>query len=163
MSAILVSQVQEPTKSVSPKELIDEYNINDQSTLLLQDQSNSFFSNRHASSNMPSFQSRLYSHYVQNKVIQVLHQYPFISRQNQQESSHRTPDFLIPLASMDATAEEGPSKSPTQLQGHFQQSHAVQRPDDTTSDAGTYTCTYHGSTQRFETPAQLQKHKRDKP
>jgi hypothetical protein len=62
---------------------------------------------------------------------------------------------------MGATAEEGPSKSPTQLQGHFQQSHAVQRPDDTASDAGTYTCTYHGCTQHFGTPAQLQKHKRN--
>lgn len=163
MSAIPVSQAQEPTKSVSPKELmIDEHDIDDQSTPLLQDQSNSFFSNRHASSNMPSFQSGLYnSHYAQNKPIQLPQQYPFMSRQTRQESSHQTPDFPAPLASMDATAEEGPSKSPTQLQPHFQRSHAAQRPEYTTSDAGTYTCTYHGCTQRFETPAQLQKHKRD--
>ncbi|OXV11242.1 hypothetical protein Egran_00998 [Elaphomyces granulatus] len=35
------------------------------------------------------------------------------------------------------------------------------RPSDTSSDSGTYTCTYHGCTLRFETPAKLQKHKRE--
>ncbi|KAI1291676.1 hypothetical protein F5Y03DRAFT_376096 [Xylaria venustula] len=35
----------------------------------------------------------------------------------------------------------------------------VQRPDRTAADGGTYTCTYHGCTLRFETPALLQKHK----
>ncbi|KAM5474401.1 hypothetical protein MauCBS54593_001975 [Microsporum audouinii] len=35
------------------------------------------------------------------------------------------------------------------------------RPDDTASEAGTYSCTYHGCTRRFETPARLQKHKRE--
>ncbi|KAH6630776.1 hypothetical protein B0J18DRAFT_422197 [Chaetomium sp. MPI-SDFR-AT-0129] len=36
-----------------------------------------------------------------------------------------------------------------------------QRPSDTRADGGTYTCTYHGCTLRFETPALLQKHKRE--
>ncbi|KAL3602568.1 hypothetical protein FPOAC2_06878 [Fusarium poae] len=35
------------------------------------------------------------------------------------------------------------------------------RPTNTAADGGTYTCTYHGCTLRFETPAQLQKHKRE--
>ncbi|KAJ5833890.1 hypothetical protein N7474_002201 [Penicillium riverlandense] len=35
------------------------------------------------------------------------------------------------------------------------------RPENTSSDAGTYTCTYHGCSLRFETPAKLQRHKRD--
>lgn len=38
---------------------------------------------------------------------------------------------------------------------------AVQRPARTTADGGTYTCTYHGCTRRFDTPALLQKHKRE--
>ncbi|KAL2149556.1 hypothetical protein VTH82DRAFT_8207 [Thermothelomyces myriococcoides] len=38
---------------------------------------------------------------------------------------------------------------------------APQRPADTGADGGTYTCTYHGCTLRFETPALLQKHKRE--
>ncbi|KAI1811091.1 hypothetical protein GGS20DRAFT_136930 [Poronia punctata] len=37
----------------------------------------------------------------------------------------------------------------------------VKRPDRTAADGGTYTCTYHGCTLRFETPALLQKHKRE--
>lgn len=36
-----------------------------------------------------------------------------------------------------------------------------QRPPRTNADGGTYTCTYHGCTMRFETPALLQKHKRE--
>jgi hypothetical protein len=86
--------------------------------------------------------------------------------QDRQENSHqgmsdRTPEFPAHLASMESTVEEGPSETSSQLQLHLQQSHSIQRPEDTCSDAGTYTCTYHGCTQRFETPAQLQKHKRE--
>ena len=35
------------------------------------------------------------------------------------------------------------------------------RPRNTTSDAGTYTCTYHGCSLRFESPSKLQRHKRE--
>lgn len=35
------------------------------------------------------------------------------------------------------------------------------KPLGATADGGTYTCTYHGCTLRFETPALLQKHKRE--
>jgi hypothetical protein len=35
------------------------------------------------------------------------------------------------------------------------------RPSGTNADGGTYTCTYHGCTLRFESPALLQKHKRE--
>ena len=167
MNAIPVSQAQEPAKSVSPKELmLDEHDIDDQSAPLFQDQSNSVFSNRRASSNMSSFQSGLYNnHYSQSTPIQIPQQYPFVS-QNRQESTHqsipdRTPDFPAHMASMESTVEEGPSEQSSQLQLHLQQSQSVQRPEDTSSDAGTYTCTYHGCSQRFETPAQLQKHKRE--
>lgn len=164
-NVVPVSQTQEPTKSVSPKELmLDEHDIDDQSTPLFQDQSNSVFSNQRGSSNMSNFQSGLYnSHYSQNTPLQVPQQYPFVS-QNRPEGSHpgisdRTPEFPAHLASMESTVEEGPSESSSQL--HFQQPSSTQRPEDTSSDAGTYTCTYHGCTQRFETPAQLQKHKRE--
>lgn len=36
-----------------------------------------------------------------------------------------------------------------------------QKPSGANADGGTYTCTYHGCTLRFETPALLQKHKRE--
>ena len=35
------------------------------------------------------------------------------------------------------------------------------KPSGSNADGGTYTCTYHGCTLRFETPAKLQKHKRE--
>ncbi|KAJ5774852.1 hypothetical protein N7457_009748 [Penicillium paradoxum] len=37
----------------------------------------------------------------------------------------------------------------------------ISRPADTSSDTGTYTCTYHNCTYRFETPSRLQRHKRE--
>ena len=37
----------------------------------------------------------------------------------------------------------------------------IKKPVGTKADSGTYTCTYHGCTLRFETPAKLQKHKRE--
>jgi hypothetical protein len=167
INTISVSQAQEPAKSVSPKELmLDEHDIDDHSTPQFQDQSNSVFSNQRTSSNMSHFQSGLYnSPYSQNTSMQIPQQYPFVS-QNRQESSHqslpdRTPEFPAHLASMESTVEEGPSEPSSQLQLHLSQSQSTQRPEDTSSDAGTYTCTYHGCTQRFETPAQLQKHKRE--
>jgi hypothetical protein len=164
MNTVPVSQAQEPTKSVSPKELmLDEHDIDDQSAPLFQDQSNSVFSNRRPSSNLSNFQSGLYnSHY---STLQIPQQYPFVG-QNRQENSHqsmpdRTPDFPAHLAPMESTIEEGPSEPSSELQLRNHQSHSIQRPEDTSSDAGTYTCTYHGCTKRFETPAQLQKHKRE--
>ncbi|KAF1349678.1 hypothetical protein BDV97DRAFT_352151 [Delphinella strobiligena] len=40
-------------------------------------------------------------------------------------------------------------------------SEVIQRPQDTSAATGGYTCTFHGCTQRFDSPAKLQKHKRD--
>lgn len=37
----------------------------------------------------------------------------------------------------------------------------IWRPDHFTANTGTYTCTYHGCSQRFASPAKLQKHKRE--
>lgn len=40
-------------------------------------------------------------------------------------------------------------------------SEGITRPSNTSSDAGTYTCTYHGCSLRFESPSKLQRHKRE--
>ena len=48
-----------------------------------------------------------------------------------------------------------------QAQANTSVLNGVARPSNTSSDAGTYTCTYHGCTLRFETPAKLQRHKRE--
>ncbi|KAF4554286.1 putative zinc finger protein rsv2 [Elsinoe fawcettii] len=75
---------------------------------------------------------------------------PFASQR-----SDKTPEFPAQLTSMESSASENPTAS--------QESNAapVQRPISTSADSGTYTCTYHGCTQRFDSPARLQKHKRE--
>ena len=94
---------------------------------------------------------------------QIPQQYPFISqsrRQNSsmQSSSGRSPEFHATLTSMESTKSDcGFKSSQEQNEGPTE----IQRPARTTADSGTYTCTYHGCTQRFETPAKLQKHKRE--
>ncbi|EED21476.1 C2H2 transcription factor (Rpn4), putative [Talaromyces stipitatus ATCC 10500] len=61
----------------------------------------------------------------------------------------QTPGFPASLPTMESTNSDGVMET------------SVKRPNDTSSDSGTYTCTYHGCTLRFETPAKLQKHKRE--
>lgn len=95
--------------------------------------------------------------------IQVPQQYPFISQARRQNSSMRSAsdqglEFPASLTSMESTKSESGLKSSQELS---EPSAAIQRPARTTADSGTYTCTYHGCTQRFETPAKLQKHKRE--
>ncbi|WEW54920.1 hypothetical protein PRK78_000347 [Emydomyces testavorans] len=72
---------------------------------------------------------------------------------------HHTPEFPAHIPSMESTGSErnnsGVTTTPTQPKS------PIKRPLDTSSDAGTYSCTYHGCTLRFETPAKLQKHKRE--
>jgi hypothetical protein len=82
--------------------------------------------------------------------------YSFANPLMRQESSmpntsDRTPDFPAHLRSMESSVSEMTTTS----------IELPQRPVDTSSDAGTYSCTYHGCPQRFETPSKLQKHKRE--
>ncbi|MCJ1479754.1 hypothetical protein MMC13_008440 [Lambiella insularis] len=95
--------------------------------------------------------------------IQIPQQYPFISQARRQNSSMRSAsdhglEFPASLTSMDSTKSESGLKS---SQEQSEPPAEIQRPLRTTADSGTYTCTYHGCTQRFETPAKLQKHKRE--
>lgn len=77
---------------------------------------------------------------------QMPQQYPFVPRSSQQS----TPATLSSrMSSMEGSVSD------------FGSDGAVQRPARTTADGGTYTCTYHGCTRRFDTPALLQKHKRE--
>ena len=88
--------------------------------------------------------------------IQLPQQYPFIpQRRNPMQRSDslldQTPEFPARLTSMESSVSDAPPDS----------SGEVLKPPRTTADSGTYTCTYHGCTLRFETPAKLQKHKRE--
>jgi len=72
-------------------------------------------------------------------------------------SSDPTPDFPAHLTTMESSASEAePYSSHSQTAGE-----QLQKPASSAADGGTYTCTYHGCTQRFETPQKLQKHKRE--
>lgn len=96
-------------------------------------------------------------------------QHPFQAGQYQQANSNLntsfptggltepTPDFPAHLTSMESSMSEG-NPGPSSQEGP---SLPVQRPDDTRANTGTYTCTYHGCTQRFESQPALQRHKRD--
>lgn len=78
--------------------------------------------------------------------VQVPQQYPFVPQQRQQVGSMST----ATLTSMESSGSE-----------YVPSSSDVTRPAKASADGGTYTCTYHGCTLRFETPAKLQKHKRE--
>lgn len=69
-----------------------------------------------------------------------------------------TPDFPAHLTSMESSASEAapPSSNTSQAQSASKPSNA-----STHADTGTYTCTYHGCSLRFETPQKLQRHKRE--
>lgn len=87
---------------------------------------------------------------VPGSVRQIPQQYPFVP-QTHREPSGLSEGFSAILTSMDSSSSEYAPDS----------SSEVKRPASTTADTGTYTCTYHGCTLRFDTPAKLQRHKRE--
>lgn len=70
--------------------------------------------------------------------------------------AEQTPEFPAHLTSMESSVSDNPPAS-------SQESaiSPVMRPTNTSADTGTYTCTYIGCAQRFESAVKLQKHKRD--
>jgi hypothetical protein len=81
--------------------------------------------------------------------VPVQQQYPFMARpQSTVQSNGKTSRATTRLGSAETGATESAHGIPL-------------RPADTRADGGTYTCTYHGCTMRFDTPALLQKHKRE--
>jgi len=73
-----------------------------------------------------------------------------------------TPEFPAHLTSMESSASEAaPQSSNTSVANNINAD--TQRPTSTSTlaDTGTYTCTYHGCSLRFETPQKLQRHKRE--
>lgn len=143
--------------SISPKELmLDDHDIEDNQAPLFpvapnfSRQTSNFYT-------APSFSQETSS-------MQIPQHYPFVSQGSSQNIPvDSTPDFPAHMPTMESTNEEGPSE-PSSQQSLFRaqtRHEAVSRPNDVSSDAGTYSCTYHGCPQRFDTPAKLQKHKRE--
>lgn len=82
---------------------------------------------------------------------QVPQQYPFVPANRRQPSniSNVTDEFPATLVSMESSSSE------------YNDPSEIKKPASTTADTGTYTCTYHGCTLRFDSPAKLQRHKRE--
>jgi hypothetical protein len=87
---------------------------------------------------------------VAGAVRQMPQQYPFVPQSSRKPSdvSNHTEDFPATLASMESSSSEYAPESDKRRRA-------------AAADTGTYTCTYHGCTLRFETPAKLQRHKRE--
>lgn len=144
--------LQKQRTSVSPKELmLDEHDIDESAAPLFQNQQ--MFGSRRNPSNLSNYYTPTFN---TEPSVQIPQQYPFVSQQSQNSIPDSTPDFPAHLISMESTADEGSAPSSQQSQTQ----RPVQRPADVTESA-TYSCTYHGCYERFETPAKLQKHKRE--
>ncbi|KAI1798850.1 hypothetical protein F4811DRAFT_566080 [Daldinia bambusicola] len=87
--------------------------------------------------------------------IQIPQQYPFIGHRQQQQQQQQQQQRSTPATS---TYSRVSSTEASNSEGGDVPS---QKPAGASADGGTYTCTYHGCTLRFETPALLQKHKRE--
>jgi hypothetical protein len=71
----------------------------------------------------------------------------------------QTPEFPAHLTSMESSASE--AEPPNGSQNSVLSDRYMTKPTSTGAESGTYSCTYHGCSQRFETPQKLQKHKRE--
>ncbi|KAK5108551.1 hypothetical protein LTR62_008208 [Meristemomyces frigidus] len=70
------------------------------------------------------------------------------------------PEFPAHLTTMESSiSDNGPL--PSSQDSAVNVAAAPQRPSDTRAGTGSYTCTYHGCIQRFDSAVNLQKHKRD--
>jgi hypothetical protein len=103
-------------------------------------------------SSMPTMDSHSFGNFLNSSMPIRVPQFQYMAQQRPQSavpSMNNTSVATTRLGSADTVATE-PIHGST-----------PQRPADTRADGGTYTCTYHGCTLRFETPALLQKHKRE--
>jgi 26S proteasome regulatory subunit N4 len=85
-------------------------------------------------------------------VRQLPQQYPFVPQSRRQLSniSNVTEEFPATLTSMESSSSD--------YTGDISD---MRKPSGSSADTGTYTCTYHNCTLRFDTPLKLQRHKRD--
>jgi hypothetical protein len=164
--------LQKQRTSISPKELmLDEHEIDDHATPLFAapDQTQSMFATRRTPSNLSTFYTA-----TNEPTMQMPQQYPFVGQSRQAAQAGMqdvNPEFPAHMISMESTADEAsePSGSQQSLKPRLQpqmqaaapQHQQLHRPVDTASDSGTYSCTYHGCHLRFDSPAKLQKHKRE--
>lgn len=159
--------LQKQRTSVSPKELmLDEHDVDEPTYPLFPDTSS--FNHRRNKSNLSTSYTPSFS---QESNSSLPPQYQFLGNQRQDTAGlSDTPDFPAHMLSMESTNEEGPSmpssqdsiaKASVKNESEPEPTSAPSKPVDTSSDSGTYSCTYHGCSMRFDTPTKLQKHKRE--
>jgi hypothetical protein len=119
------------------------------------------FSTNFSASAAPSLPSSSSFNFVAPSVQTNMHSLPLSSTSQYRSAPtnmstvDQTPEFPAHLTSMESSASEAePSNS--QSSERF-----LHKPTSSAADSGTYSCTYHGCSQRFETPQKLQKHKRE--
>lgn len=153
-------------QTISPKDALLEFNDTDNGNnfpLFPQSQSSGFDANQLSKATTQANNSfgalsldTAFENYLNPQMssnMQLPQQYPFVAKHRQQSS---LPSISNGSFSMSSRVGSTPSVSPDTAA-----TASPQRPENVGADAGTYTCTYHGCTQRFETPALLQKHKRE--
>lgn len=119
------------------------------------------FSSNYPVSAAPSLQSTTSFNFVTPSAQGNLTSMPLSSTSqyrsvpNMSSTVDQTPEFPAHLTSMESSASEA---EPSNSQGSEQFLH---KPTSSAAESGTYSCTYHGCSQRFETPQKLQKHKRE--
>ena len=86
---------------------------------------------------------------ISSGMRQIPQQYPFVPAARRQVNVS-TEQFTPALSSMDSSNSD-----------YATETEPLKKPAGAAADTGTYTCTYHGCTLRFETPAKLQRHKRE--
>ncbi|KAJ4422335.1 hypothetical protein N0V82_002989 [Gnomoniopsis sp. IMI 355080] len=154
-------------QTISPKDAILEFNDDDPSNnfpLFPQQQASGFnasqmskatnqannFNNLALDTNFDNYLTSQLSASQLSNGMPLPQQYPFVAKQSQPPSLPSATSFSM------SSRMESSCGSPSSVA-----SSSPQRPDHVGAEGGTYTCTYHGCTQRFETPALLQKHKRE--
>lgn len=155
-------------QTISPKDAILEFNDADSSNnfpLFPQQQSSAFDANQlaKATTQANSFGGlsldTTFDNYLASQMssdMQVPQQYPFVAKPTARTQPSLPSGVSNGSFSMSSRVGSSPSVSPDSAA-----SGSPRRPDHVGAEGGTYTCTYHGCTQRFETPALLQKHKRE--
>jgi protein RPN4 len=109
--------------------------------------SSTFSTSSQAAQQQPNFQFTPPS--IPGSIRQIPQQYPFVPVARRQPSNLSNVEQFTPtLSSMESSSSEYTETD-------------IKKPMGTAADTGTYTCTYHGCTLRFETPAKLQRHKRE--
>ncbi|KAJ4319590.1 hypothetical protein N0V94_003823 [Neodidymelliopsis sp. IMI 364377] len=121
------------------------------------------FSPNFSTSTAPSLPTTSSFNFVTPAIQGNIHSMPmattsqYRSTPNMASAVEQTPEFPAHLTSMESSASE--ADPPNGSQSSVEQ--FLRKPVSSAADSGTYSCTYHGCAQRFETPQKLQKHKRE--